>query len=185
MYLPTENALWIGQSLATAAEEGRLKLKLKMANRHGIITGATGTGKTTTLKTLAEGFSHAGVPVFLCDIKGDVSGLCLPGEAGGWAEKSIATLGIANWSFAAFPVRFWDVFSKRGIPVRTTISDLGPDLLSRLMELSDVQEEVLAVVFKIADDITVMRGCSKKLSSQKNNRSFATTVVFRGMEQDD
>lgn len=152
MYLTGEKTLWVGQSLARAGEDGRINLNLKMANRHGIITGATGTGKTATLKTLAESFSDAGVSVFLCDVKGDVSGLCMPGQPGGWAEKSAAALGVANWSFGAYPVRFWDVFSKRGISVRTTISDMGPDLLGRLMELSDVQEEVLAVIFKIADD---------------------------------
>ncbi len=152
MYLPTENVLWIGQSSTTAEQDGHINLDLKMANRHGVITGATGTGKTTTLKTLTEGFSDAGVPVFLCDIKGDVSGLCMPGEAGGWAEKSAQAIGIKDWSFGAYPVRFWDVFGSHGIPVRTTISDMGPELLSRLMDLSDVQEEVLSVIFKIADD---------------------------------
>ncbi|HBT94693.1 MAG TPA: DUF853 domain-containing protein [Coriobacteriia bacterium] len=152
MYLSEKNVLWIGQNVADDTQKGRICLNLKRANRHGLITGATGTGKTATLKTLAEGFSDAGVPVFLCDVKGDVSGLCMPGEAGGWAEKSAAVIGIEGWSFAPYPVRFWDVFGKRGVPVRTTISDVGPELLGRLMELSEVQKEVLAVVFKIADD---------------------------------
>ncbi|MDR1796170.1 MAG: DUF853 domain-containing protein [Clostridiales Family XIII bacterium] len=135
-----------------AKGQERICLSPKMANRHGLITGATGTGKTVTLKVLAEGFSDMGVPVFLADIKGDVSGMCKAGEPSENVDGRVREMGVDGFSYTAYPVRFWDVYGKLGVPVRTTISDMGPDLLSRIMELSDVQEEVLAVVFKIADD---------------------------------
>ncbi|MDR1852066.1 MAG: DUF853 domain-containing protein [Propionibacteriaceae bacterium] len=146
MYLPQENLIWIAQG------DGRITMIPKMANRHGLITGATGTGKTVTLKVLAEAFSDMGVPVFLADIKGDVSGMALPGQPNENVDKRVAEFGIQGWSYSAYPVRFWDVLGTNGVPIRTTVSDMGPDLLSRLLELSDVQEEVLAIVFKIADD---------------------------------
>lgn len=124
----------------------------KMANRHGLITGASGSGKTVTLKVMAEGFSNAGVPVFLADIKGDLAGMCQPGEDNPNMRERISRFGIDNWQYTAFPTRFWDVFGKKGHPVRTTISDMGPLLLAQLMNLTEVQSEVLQVIFKIADD---------------------------------
>lgn len=124
----------------------------RMANRHGLIAGATGTGKTITLKVMAESFSALGVPVFLADIKGDLSGMCQPGKENEDMSKRIAAFGIDDWSYTSFPTRFFDVFGKNGHPVRTTISEMGPLLLSRLLGLTAVQEGVLNIVFRVADD---------------------------------
>ncbi len=125
---------------------------LKMANRHGLIAGATGTGKTVTLRVLAEAFSRQGVPVFLADIKGDLSGLCQPGGDNPKVVERVNTLGLAPFPFQAYPVTFWDVYGRAGHPVRTTISAMGPLLLARLLNLNDTQSGVLTLVFKIADD---------------------------------
>ena len=123
-----------------------------LANRHGLITGATGTGKTVTLQRMAEQFSSIGVPVFMADVKGDLAGLGAAGVKSDKLAARLAQLKIADWSPAACPVVFWDVFGEAGHPVRATISDMGPLLLSRLLALNDVQEGVLQLVFKIADD---------------------------------
>lgn len=123
-----------------------------MLNRHGLISGATGTGKTVTLQVLAEGLSALGVPVFTADVKGDLSGLANPGKSSPRLEERIERLGLRNHSFSGFPLAFWDLFGKTGIPVRLTISELGPLLLSRLLELNDTQTGVLYATFKIADD---------------------------------
>ena len=123
-----------------------------MANRHGLIAGATGTGKTITLKVMAESFSALGVPVFLADIKGDLSGMCQPGKDNEDMARRIAKFGIEDWSYAAFPTRFFDVFGKNGHPIRTTVSEMGPILLARLLGLTAVQEGVLNIVFRVADD---------------------------------
>ena len=124
----------------------------QMANRHGCITGATGTGKTVTLQKLAEGFSRIGVPVFLADIKGDLSGLCLPGSATEKIAGRLSSLKLPTPTWEGAPVTFWDVFGKAGHPIRATIADLGPKLLSRLLNLNETQEGVLSIVFKVADD---------------------------------
>ena len=126
----------------------------QMANRHGLISGATGTGKTITLKVMAESFSSLGVPVFLADIKGDLSGCCKPGERSDALDKRLNKLGIDPESFpyVRFPVRSWDVFGEKGHPVRTTVSDMGASLLARLLGLTDVQTGVLSIVFRAADD---------------------------------
>ncbi len=123
-----------------------------LANRHGLITGATGTGKTITLQVLAERFSAIGVPVFMADVKGDLSGLSAPGVESAKFKQRLDTLGISDWSAAKFPASFWDVSGEQGHPVRATISDMGPILLSRLLNLNDTQSGVLQLVFKIADD---------------------------------
>ncbi len=122
------------------------------ANRHGLITGATGTGKTITLQTVAEAFSRAGVPVFMADVKGDLTGISQPGSLGDKLGKIIAERKLPTPAFAAFPVTLWDVFGKQGHPVRATVSDLGPLLLARMLNLNDTQAGVLQLVFKIADD---------------------------------
>ena len=124
----------------------------RMANRHGLIAGATGTGKTTSLRVLAEQFSRIGVPVFLADVKGDLSGIAQPGAGNPKVSERLRLLGLEDFAFAACPVAFWDVFGEQGHPVRTTVSDMGPLLLSRLLNLNDIQTGILAVVFKIADD---------------------------------
>ena len=123
-----------------------------MANRHGMISGATGTGKTITLQILAEGFSKIGVPVFLADVKGDLSGITLPGQPHEKISERVQQIGIANFQHRGNPAVFWDIFAKTGHPVRTTISDMGPLLLSNLLELNDTQTGVLYSCFKIADD---------------------------------
>ncbi len=128
-------------------------LRLDRANRHGLVTGATGTGKTVTLQVLAEGFSAAGVPVFCADVKGDLSGLSMPGEPKEFLQRRAETIGLAGeYAVSATPAIFWDLFGEKGHPVRTTVSEMGPLLLSRLLGLSDVQEGVLNIVFRVADE---------------------------------
>ena len=124
----------------------------KMANRHGLIAGATGTGKTVTLQVMAETFSQAGVPCFMADMKGDLSGISQTGQMSGFIEKRCAEFGIENPQFHGSPVCFYDVFGEQGHPMRTTISNMGPELMSRLMELNEVQAGVLTILFKVADE---------------------------------
>lgn len=127
-------------------------LDLKLANRHGLVTGATGTGKTVTLQILAEGFSEAGVPVFCADIKGDLSGISMRGEGKDFLAERAEKIGLDPYYHDFYPVVFWDIFGEKGHPIRATISEMGPLLLSRLMNLSDAQEGVLNIAFKIADE---------------------------------
>jgi len=124
----------------------------KMANRHGLITGATGTGKTVTLRVLAEQFSRIGVPIFMADVKGDLSGLPFSGGENPKVIERISKLGLKDFDFENYPVTFWDVFGEQGHPVRTTISEIGPLLMSRILNLNEIQSGVLTLVFKIADD---------------------------------
>ncbi len=146
------DSIFIGQG-----EQHPQALVLKRANRHGLIAGATGTGKTVTLQTLAEGFSREGVPVFLSDVKGDIAGMAMAGsDAAAWTGKRAAEIGMTDYGYDANPVVFWDVFGEQGHPVRTTISEMGPLLLARLMDLNDVQEGVLAVAFRYADDLGLL-----------------------------
>ena len=146
MYLQQEHKVWI------ATGETPIYLEPSMANRHGLIAGATGTGKTVTLKVLAESFSDMGVPVFLADIKGDLSGMSQMGKETKHIRRSIENMNIQGFDYTAYPVRFWDVYGELGLPVRTTISQMGPDLLSRLLGLNDTQSGILRIVFRIADD---------------------------------
>lgn len=131
-------------------------LSLKYANRHGLIAGATGTGKTVTLQILAEGFSNAGVPVFLSDVKGDLSGLAKAGSPDGKLHQPFmdrnATIGFDDFAYDTFPVTFWDLFGEQGHPVRTTVSEMGPLLLARLLELTEAQEGILNIAFRLADE---------------------------------
>lgn len=150
-----ENSIFLGTSRKPDDSIQRKEyLSLKYANRHGLVTGATGTGKTVTLQILAEGFSNAGVPVFCADVKGDLSGIAAMGSAEGkeFLTKRAEKIGFLDYAFQEFPVIFWDLFGKKGHPIRTTISEMGPLLLSRMMDLTDTQEGILNIAFKIADE---------------------------------
>ncbi|MEP2704519.1 MAG: helicase HerA-like domain-containing protein [Roseibium sp.] len=152
-------------------------LTLKLANRHGLIAGATGTGKTVSLQILAEGFSNAGVPVFCSDIKGDLSGLAAAGESKDFLEKRAKQVGIGNtYAYEAFPTTFWDLLGEQGHPIRTTVSEIGPLLLASLLELNDTQEGVLNVVFELADDEGLL------LLDLKDLRSMLSHVAERASE---
>src|SRR5512139_26121 len=142
----------IAPLLIAKNNQQELHLLPQMANRHGLITGATGTGKTVTLQSLAESFSRIGVPVFLSDIKGDLSGLSEVGGGNAKVEERVKQLKLEGYEHRAYPVTFWDVFGEMGHPVRATVSDMGPQLIGRMLNLNDVQQGVLTLVFKIADD---------------------------------
>ena len=144
-----QQAIWVGSS-----GDVHCNLRLKQANRHGLIAGATGTGKTVTLKVMAESFSDAGVPVFLADVKGDLAGMCRPGEDSADMQERIARFGLAEAGFRyrAYPTEFWDIFGKKGLPLRTTVSEFGPLLFSRLLELNKIQSDLLEIIFRIADE---------------------------------
>ncbi len=147
----TDGNIYIGSY--TGAPDSKQNFALKWANRHGLIAGATGTGKTVTLQVLSEGFSAAGVPVFMADVKGDLSGMCQPSEMQDFLVKRANIIGLGeDYKAQAFPCAFWDVFGKEGTPVRTTVSEIGPILLSHMLELNDTQEGVLNIAFRIADE---------------------------------
>ncbi|MCO5133882.1 MAG: DUF853 domain-containing protein [Phyllobacteriaceae bacterium] len=154
-------------------------LELKYANRHGLVTGATGTGKTVSLQILAEGFSNAGVPVFCADVKGDVSGLGAAGVTKDFLTKRAETIGFDDYEFQEFPIIFWDLFGEKGHQTRTTISEMGPLILSRLMDLSESQEGILNMAFKIADDEGLL------LLDLKDLRSLLANMADRRKELND
>ena len=161
-------------------DNGPLYMVGKMANRHGLIAGATGTGKTVTLQVIAESFSQAGVPCFMADMKGDLSGISQAGKMSGFIEKRCPEFGIENPQFRGVPTRFFDVFGEQGHPLRATISDMGPQLLSRLLALNETQTGVLNIVFKIADDRGLLLIDMKDLRLMldyvaKNAKEFTTT----------
>lgn len=167
------NKLWMAQS------DKNVYIEPSMANRHGLIAGASGTGKTVTLKVMAESFSSLGVPVFLADIKGDLSGMCQEGVDSANMQERITRFGIENWNYRSFPTRFWDIFGEIGHPIRVTVSDMGPTLLARLLELTDVQSGVLDIVFRIADDNGLLLIDMKDLRSMlqyigDNRKDFIT-----------
>jgi len=147
---------------------GPISICGKMANRHGLIAGATGTGKTVTLQVLAETFSQAGVPCFMADMKGDLSGISQTGSMSGFIEKRCAEFGITSPEFGSCPVRFFDVYGEQGHPMRTTVSNMGPQLLSRLLQLNETQEGILNIVFRIADDRGLLLIDMKDLRSMLN-----------------
>ncbi len=155
-----ENKVYLGKS-----GDEKVFIYPKMANRHGMIAGATGTGKTVTLKVMAESFSDMGVPVFLADIKGDLSGMCNPGKESEDMNERIARFGLSadGFSFKSYPTAFWDVYQKFGIPLRTTVSEMGPILLARILDLNQTQSEILKVIFKIADDESLLLVDTKDL----------------------
>ena len=135
------------------ADGQRVELALNMCNRHGLIAGASGTGKTITMKVMAESFSDAGVPVFLCDVKGDVAGICAPGVSNEGMEKRIDKFGVRDtFTYKAYPTTFWDIYQEGGHAVRATVSDMGPELLSRILGRTPAQEGILHIVFRIADN---------------------------------
>ena len=138
--------------LIGGSDAGQIFLNPRYANRHGLVAGATGTGKTVTLQCLAEGFSDLGIPVFLADVKGDVSGISQAGTPHRKIDERIEKIGIENYTQRGYPVAFWDVFGKQGTPVRSTISEMGPQLISRLLDLNETQESIVTLVFEFADD---------------------------------
>ena len=158
---------------------GALSINGKMANRHGLIAGATGTGKTVTLQVMAETFCQAGVPCFMADMKGDLSGISQVGKMSGFIEKRLPEFGIENPEFQACPVRFFDVYGEQGHPMRATVSQMGPQLLSRLLQLNETQDGVLNIVFRIADERGLLILDLKDLRSMldyvsKNAKDYTT-----------
>lgn len=164
-----DNAIWMGVGAEPACKH--VNLLLGQANRHGLIAGASGTGKTVTLKVMAEGFSHAGVPVFMADVKGDITGMAVPGKDSADMQERIDRFGIEGFAFEGCPVRIWDMLGGAGVPVRITISDMGPALLARLLGLTEVQQGVLNIVFRIADDKNLL------LIDLKDLRAMLTYVA--------
>src|ERR1700727_2969781 len=167
-----------------------------MTNRHGLVAGATGTGKTVTLQVMAEALSSIGVPVFAADVKGDLSGISQAGKSSPKFDERVKTLGLGEWKFYGCPVVFWDVFGKQGHPVRATVSEMGPLLLSRILNLNDTQSGVLTLVFKIADDSGLLLldmkdlqamlqhvgSCAKEYQTQYGNISAASIgAIQRGL----
>ncbi len=171
-----EGKVWVANTL----DGENVYLLPKMANRHGLIAGATGTGKTITLKVLAESFSDMGVPVFLADVKGDLSGMVVEGKDSEDMQKRIQKFGLeeAGFKYQKYPATFWDVFGEEGIPLRTTVSEMGPLLLARILGLNDLQRDILSIAFKIADDNDLLLIDTKDLKAMlnyisENNKDFA------------
>ena len=169
MYI--NNKIIVGKS-----EDKELSILLNKANRHGLITGASGSGKTITLKVMAESFSDAGVPVFLADVKGDLAGTAMMGEANDNIISRLQKLGIEGFEYKSFPVRFWDILGVSGHPIRTTLDSVGPDILSMMLGLSEAQEGMLAIAYKIAgdngwklDDIKDLRLLLQYVGENKND----------------
>ena len=170
-----------GKIYLAKSEEKELYLLPSMANRHGLIAGATGTGKTVTMKVLAESFSALGVPVFLSDVKGDLSGMCIPGKDSDSMQERIARFGIEeDFRYQGFPTRFWDIFGETGHPVRVTVSSMGPTLLARLLGLTEIQSGVLNIVFRVADDhgllLLDLKDLRAMLQFVGDNRAEFTTM---------
>lgn len=144
--------MYADKKVYMARSDKKLYLLPEMANRHGLIAGATGTGKTVTMKVMAESFSDMGVPIFMADIKGDLTGMCRPGNDSADMRERIDRFELADFHYRAYPTRMWDIFGEKGVPVRVAVSEMGPVLLSRLLGLTDVQQGVLNIVFRVADD---------------------------------
>ncbi len=165
-----ENTIYIGTS------SKKELLQLKLANRHGLIAGATGTGKTVSLQILAEGFSKQGVPVFCADVKGDLSGIAAAGVSKDFLEERAQKIGFENYTYESFPVIFWDLYGQQGHPIRTTIDEMGPLLLSRLLDLNETQEGVLNIAFRVADEENL------PLLDLKDLRALLVNVAERASE---
>ncbi len=170
----SQTLLQDGKIFLGTSSAGPETLELKLANRHGLVTGATGTGKTVSLQVMAEGFSAVGVPVFAADIKGDLSGISAMGEPKDFLVKRAKEIGLEDWSNTSFPTVFWDLFAEQGHPIRATVQEMGPLLLSRLMELNETQEGVLNIIFRVAADEKM------PLLDLKDLRSLANDVGQRG-----
>ena len=157
-----DGKIWVGNS-----GDERVYIYPKMANRHGLIAGATGTGKTVTLKVLAESFSDAGVPVFLADVKGDLAGMCMFGTENENVKKRVDAMGLAAevFDFSSYPTTYWDIYGEKGMPLRATISEMGPLLLGRILDLNETQSDILTIIFKIADDEGLLLLDTKDLKS--------------------
>ena len=157
-----DGKIWVGNS-----GDERVYIYPKMANRHGLIAGATGTGKTVTLKVLAESFSDAGVPVFLADVKGDLAGMCMFGTENENVKKRVDAMGLAaeGFDFSSYPTTYWDIYGEKGMPLRATISEMGPLLLGRILDLNETQSDILTIIFKIADDEGLLLLDTKDLKS--------------------
>ena len=142
----------------------------RMANRHGLIAGATGTGKTVTARVLAEAFSDMGVPVFMADVKGDIAGMAAPGEDSANMRERISRFGLAEagFSYQGYPVTLWDIYGQNGIPLRTTVTEMGPVLMARILQLNDLQTDILSIIFRIADDEGLLLVDIKDLKSMLN-----------------
>lgn len=172
--------MYLDKSIYLGLADGeKVTMQLNMSNRHGLIAGASGTGKTITMKAMAESFSDAGVPVFMCDAKGDVSGMCTAGKQSESMEKRIDKFGIRDsFEYKGYPVVFWDIYQQGGHPVRVTVSDMGPDLLSRILSLSEAQEGVLNIIFRISDDkglvLTDLKDLRAMISYVGDNRKEYT-----------
>ena len=158
-----ENRIWMGNNEAGEP----VYIVPKMVNRHGLVAGATGTGKTVTLKVMAETLSDMGVPVFMADVKGDIAGMMEPGEDNGNMQERIRRFGLAEHGFQyqGYPVSLWDIYGSRGVQLRTTVSEMGPLLLGRILDLNDLQSDILTIVFKIADDQNLLLIDTKDLKS--------------------
>ncbi len=175
--MPAEGSIFLGASRKPDdSYQQAEQLALKYANRHGLITGATGTGKTVSLQVMAEAFSAAGVPVFCADIKGDLSGIAAIGEKSDFSVRRAAEIHLEPYDMRAAPVIFWDIFGEQGHPIRATISEMGPLLLSRLMNLTDAQEGVLNIAFRVADEEGLL------LLDMKDLQSLLTHVAERASE---
>jgi len=157
--------------------EQQVSLLAKYGNRHGLVAGATGTGKSVSLMVLAEGFSRMGVPVFMADVKGDIAGLAIAGTMNEKIQSRVADIGIADYANEASPVAFWDLFGKKGHPVRTTVSEFGPDLFARVLELNETQSGVLDIAFKLADDEGLLLLDLEDLRAVLNHVSESKTEV--------
>ena len=171
-----DGKIWV----ANDANGNRMTILPQMANRHGLVTGATGSGKTVTLKVMAESFSDMGVPVFMADVKGDIAGLLKPGADSEDMQERISRFGLADtdFNFHGYPVNFWDIYGEKGIQLRTTISEMGPLLMSRILNLNELQSNIMTIMFKIADDNDLLLVDTKDLKAMlnyvsENNKTFA------------
>ncbi|MBO5998200.1 MAG: DUF853 family protein [Lachnospiraceae bacterium] len=171
-----DGKIWV----ANDANGNRMTILPQMANRHGLVTGATGSGKTVTLKVMAESFSDMGVPVFMADVKGDIAGLLKPGADSEDMQDRISRFGLADtdFNFHGYPVNFWDIYGEKGIQLRTTISEMGPLLMSRILNLNELQSNIMTIMFKIADDNDLLLVDTKDLKAMlnyvsENNKTFA------------